>query len=386
MSNVVYKERKNTNCAKWDACADRFGKEELLPLWVADMDFEVPSCVKDALRDYVEFGIYGYYHEGEGYKKAFIDWERTYHSYEVKPEWIRFAPGVVPAINWLLNALTEEGDAVIISSPVYYPFKDAIINNNRKHVDSPLVRGTNGYTMDFEDFESKIVENDVKAFILCSPHNPVGRVWHEDEIKAVLDICKKHGVYVIADEIHQDIIMSGFTQITAATTGDYDDILVTVTAPSKTFNIAGCQNSMVIIPDEKIRNAYDEYQGKIRVGSGNPFGYIAAEAAYEGGRKWLDEVIEIIEGNYNFLKERLESELENVWIPKLEGTYLMWIGLGEYVNPGEMVNVIQDKAGLAVDYGDWFGGSDYEGFIRVNLATSRENIELAADRIIAAVK
>lgn len=386
MEKVVYKERKNTNSMKWDGCGGKFGAEELLPLWVADMDFEVPGCVKKALSEYVDLGVFGYYLPPESYKEAFIQWEEKYHGYSVKSEWMRFAPGVVPAFNWLLHILTQEKESVIIMPPVYYPFRDAIVNNNREVVENPLIRTETGYAMDCEDFERKIVENDVKAFIFCSPHNPVGRVWSEDEIRSVLDICKKHHVYVIADEIHQDITMKGYRQIASATLGDYDDILITLTAASKTFNLAGCQNSILVIPNENLRALYDGYLKKLRISGGNAFGYIAVQSAYEHGREWLDEVLEIIEGNYHYLRDTLCEALPEVWVSDLEGTYLMWIDLGHYIAPGEMERVIRDECALAVDYGSWFGGEEYAGFIRVNLATCRENIEVAAENIIRALK
>lgn len=381
MSQVAYKDRLGTDCNKWDGCEEKFGDKNLLPLWVADMDFEAPSCVKEALRKYVDFGVFGYYRVPDSYYEAFINWEKTYHDYEVKKEWIRFAPGVVPAFNWLIHILTEEGDGVLITPPVYYPFKDAIVNNNRMVIESPLVRMEDHYGLDYEDFEQKIKEQNVKLFIFCTPHNPVGRVWKRDEIVKVLDICKKYGVYVIADEIHQDIIMKGYQKVTAATTGDYDEIMVTLTAATKTFNLAGCQNSIVVIPDETLRKRYDDYLTKLRITGGNAFGYIAVQSAYEGGRAWLDEVLNIIEENYQLMKSILEEKLPKVWIPKLEGTYLMWINLGAYVSADEIESVIQKACGLAVDYGSWFGGEAYGTFIRVNLATEKENIRLAAEKI-----
>lgn len=215
MNKVVYKDRKHTDCDKWDGCKERFGEEDLLPLWVADMDFEVPVCVKDALKKYVDFGVYGYYAVPQSYYDAFIQWEEKYHGYKVKQDWIRFAPGVVPAFNWMMHILTKEKDAVLIMPPVYYPMKDAVINNNRTLIESPLKRTETGYVIDYGDFEQKIRENDVKLFIFCTPHNPVGRVWTKEEIQKVLDICKKYHVYVIADEIHQDIIMRGYEKVTA---------------------------------------------------------------------------------------------------------------------------------------------------------------------------
>ena len=382
MSQVIYKDRLGTDCNKWDGCEEKFGDEHLLPLWVADMDFEAPSCVKQALKEYVDFGVFGYYQIPNRYYEAFINWEKTYHDYDVKKEWIRFAPGVVPAFNWLIHILTNEQDGVLITPPVYYPFKDAVVNNNRTLVESPLMRLEDHYELDYEDFERKIKEQNVKLFIFCTPHNPVGRVWKKEEIVKVLDICKKYGVYVIADEIHQDIIMDGYQKVTAATTGDYDEIMVTLTAATKTFNLAGCQNSIVVIPDETLRKRYDDYLTKLRITGGNAFGYIAVQSAYEGGRKWLDEVLNIIEENYHLMKSILEEKLPKVWIPKLEGTYLMWIDLGAYVSADEIESVIQKDCGLAVDYGSWFGGEAYGTFIRVNLATREENIRLAAEKIV----
>lgn len=386
MSQVIYKDRLGTDCNKWDGCEEKFGDEHLLPLWVADMDFEAPSCVKQALKEYVDFGVFGYYQIPNRYYEAFINWEKTYHDYDVKKEWIRFAPGVVPAFNWLIHILTNERDGVLITPPVYYPFKDAVVNNNRTLVESPLMRLEDHYELDYEDFERKIKEQNVKLFIFCTPHNPVGRVWKRDEIVKALDICKKYGVYVIADEIHQDIIMDGYQKVTAAATGNYDEIMVTLTAATKTFNLAGCQNSIVVIPNESLRKRYDDYLTRLRITGGNAFGYIAVQSAYEGGRKWLDEVLNIIEENYHLMKSILEEKLPKVWIPKLEGTYLMWIDLGAYVSADEIESVIQKACGLAVDYGSWFGGEAYGTFIRVNLATREENIRLAAEKIVEALE
>ena len=383
---MIYKDRLGTDCNKWDGCEEKFGDEHLLPLWVADMDFEAPSCVKQALKEYVDFGVFGYYQIPNRYYEAFINWEKTYHDYDVKKEWIRFAPGVVPAFNWLIHILTNERDGVLITPPVYYPFKDAVVNNNRTLVESPLMRLEDHYELDYEDFERKIKEQNVKLFIFCTPHNPVGRVWKRDEIVKVLDICKKYGVYVIADEIHQDIIMDGYQKVTAAATGNYDEIMVTLTAATKTFNLAGCQNSIVVIPNESLRKRYDDYLTRLRITGGNAFGYIAVQSAYEGGRKWLDEVLNIIEENYHLMKSILEKKLPKVWIPKLEGTYLMWIDLGAYVSADEIESVIQKDCGLAVDYGSWFGGEAYGTFIRVNLATREENIRLAAEKIVEALE
>lgn len=429
MSLIKYVDRKNTDCAKWDGLEHTFSRGDLLAMWVADMDFKVPECVSDALKKYIDMGAFGYYVPPAGYYNSFIEWERRYHGYEVKREWMRFAPGVVPAFNWLVQMLAGEGEAVAVMQPVYYPFMKAIENNGRRLVNCPLLLTENGYEMDYEGFEELIVREDVKTFIFCSPHNPVGRVWKKEEIRRVLDICMKHNVYVISDEIHHDLIMSGHEHVPSATVGDtagaYDSILVTLTAATKSFNLAALQNSIVIIPDEKIRAVWDKFTEGIRITGGNAFGYVAVEAAYKDGRPWLEEILDVIEGNYRYLRGRLESELPDVRVADLEGTYLMWIDLSAYmeriiakyvmtssvaglsaanqsdskeagsdsadINLNEaavtaMQHFMEDECGIAADYGAWFGGDEYAGCIRINLATSRENIETAAGRIINALK
>ena len=395
MSLIKYVDRKNTDCLKWDGLRHSFSCDDLLAMWVADMDFRIPDCVIRRLSDYVEQGTFGYYRPPEGYYDAFINWEKRYHGYEVKREWLRFAPGVVPAFNWMVQILTEAGDAVAVMTPVYYPFMAAVRNNGRQLVECPLLQTERGFEMDHDGFEEAIERENVRAFIFCSPHNPVGRVWKKEEIRRMLDICSRHGVYIISDEIHHDLIMSGHKHVPAATTGAYDDILVTLTAATKTFNLASVQNSIAIIPDRSLRAKWDRFTEGIRISSGNAFGYIAVQAAYEEGRPWLEELLEVIEGNYKHLRSRLEAELPEVRIADLEGTYLMWIDLSAYIDPTiasthdtkekAIKYLMEDKCGIAVDYGAWFGG-DHAGCIRVNLATSRENIGSAADRIITALK
>ena len=421
MSLLKYVDRKNTDCAKWDGLEKSFSKGDLLAMWVADMDFQVPDCVRRRLSEYIELGTFGDDIPPDGYYEAFINWEKKYHGYEVKREWMRFAPGVVPAFNWLVQLMAGEGEAVAVMQPVYYPFMKAVENNGRRLVNCPLLHTERGYEMDYESFEETIIREDVKAFIFCSPHNPVGRVWKKDEIRRMLDICKKHNVYVISDEIHQDIVMSGYKHTPSATAGDeagaYDDILVTLTAATKTFNLAAVQNSIVIIPDKAFRKKWDKFAEGIRITGGNAFGYIAVQAAYEEGRPWFEELLGAIEGNYKYLRSRLEAELPDVRVADLEGTYLMWIDLRAYMdkiialansaksrdanasdknaadsntadpNAADaaviaMQHFMEDECGIAVDYGTWFGGDEYAGCIRINLATCRENIETAADKII----
>ncbi len=388
MSNqVVYKDRKSSDSRKWDGLDERFdGSLDLLPMWIADMDFQAPQCVIDALKAYVDFGVFGYYKVPDDYFDAIIRWEKEQHGYEIEREWICFSPGVVSGFNWLLQTYTQPGDAVIIQTPVYYPFGEAVVNNGRKLVESELIRTENSYQIDLHDFEAKIDKEEVKAFILCSPHNPCGRVWRREELVSILSICAKHDVIVIADEIHQDIIMQGYEQIPAATVGDFDKNLVTIAAPSKTFNIAGCQNSFVIIPDEELRKKYQNHVKELRVNGGNPFGYIACTAALTGGQEWLSEVNGIIEGNFHYLKETLEEALPEIWIAELEGTYLAYLDLGAFVSAEEIEDFVLKECHIAPDFGAWFGGKNSGTCIRLNLATSRENVEKAAAQIIEAVK
>lgn len=385
MSLVTYVDRRNTDCSKWDAQSENFGEEGLHAMWVADMDFQVPSCVTDALSEYVKEGVFGYYTAPDSYYNAFINWEKE-HGYNVKREWIRFSPGVVSGFNWIVQMMTNPKDPVIVLTPVYYPFLYAVTNNDRTLITSDLINDHGTYSIDFEDFEQKIIDNHVKLFIFCSPHNPVGRVWKKEELDKLLAICKKHHVFIISDEIHHDLLAPGQKHIPIASIADYDDSLITVTAPSKTFNLAGCQNSIIIIPDEKLREKWDAFTTSIRVTNGNTFGYIAARAAYTGGRPWLNEVNEIVHNNYLYVKETFEKELPKLVVSPLEGTYLLWIDFGAYLSFDEMKDFMQKKCHLAFDYGDWFGGEKFGTHIRMNLATSKENVEKAVTAIIENLK
>lgn len=278
--------------------------------------------------------------------------------------------------------MTNPHDSVIVLTPVYYPFLYAVKNNNRTLVTSSLVNTNGIYSIDFEDFEEKIIKNHVSLFILCSPHNPVGRVWTKDELKTLLDICRKHNVFVISDEIHQDITFGSHAHIPSLSIGNYDDMLITLTAPSKTFNLAGCQNSIIIIPDEDLRHKWDTFTNGIRMNGGNTFGYIAAEAAYSQGRPWFEEAKEIIYQNYTYVRDTFARELPHVVLSPLEGTYLCWFDMGYYVKAEELKDFMQKRCRIALDYGNWFGGAEFATFVRMNLATSIDNVKQAAEAII----
>lgn len=381
-----YIKRNGTDSAKWDGLKQTFGEEGLLPFWVADMDFRVDSHIEEALRAYLDTGAFGYYTVPGSYYDAFIEWEKREHGLSVEREWIRFTPGVVSGFHFAVNILTEPGDAVILTTPVYYPFMNAVKNNGRKMICSELVNRGSRYYIDFEDFERKIQENSVKAFILCSPHNPVSRIWSEDELKTLLDICRRNGVALISDEIHHDLVFGGNKHTPTLSLADESDRIIMFTAASKTFNIAAFQNSFAVIKNPQLREEWDRFIGGIRTGSGNPLGYIATEAAYRYGKPWLEDVKETIYGNYQYIKEQFAEDLPEVRVTPLEATYLAWVDLGAYVKAGELEDFIQKKCRLAFDYGTWFGGDRSSTFIRINLATSRENIEELVRRMISNLK
>lgn len=302
-------ERRNTRCLKWDALEERFGDPNLVAMWVADMEFKAPRAVSEALVERAEHGVFGYSVTPDSYYEAYFNWQQKRHGIHLEKEWIRFSTGVVQELYNLVNIFTEEEDAVIIITPVYYPFHNAIRDTNRKLVRSELINEDGKYRIDFDDFEKQIVENNVKLFILCSPHNPVGRVWSEEELETVLEICKKHHVFVIADEIHQDIMLGKRKFISALNVKNrtFHDNLVVVTAPSKTFNLACLLNAHTIIPDEKIREKYDQAIKTINQTEKSLMGQIAAEAAYTHGEEWVESLLEVIRHNFNYLKNELEN-------------------------------------------------------------------------------
>lgn len=379
-------ERRGTDCSKWDGVKAIFGRDDVLPLWVADMDFECPACVKEALHRKVEEGIFGYYVVPEEYYASFINWQQRRNQFMIQKQWIRYSPGVVTALYWFIQILSNPGDSCMILTPCYYPFMDAVLDTGRKLVSSRLLEDSNyHYGIDFQDFEEKIIANDVKVFLLCSPHNPVGRCFTREELKEIIRICKKHEVYIVSDEIHSDLIMPGNKHLVTLTVEpSYADHIVTAMSGSKTFNLAGTSNSYLIIENEQIRQRLDEFIKKIRVIRGAALGYVAQEAAFKGGEKWLEEVILKIASNYAYLKQELAKRLPLVHLTPLEATYLTWLDLGAYVASEEIEDVVINRCRLGVDFGSWFLSKERnipDSHIRINLATSRENIEEAIRRL-----
>jgi cystathionine beta-lyase len=380
-------ERRGTGTLKWDSLQEIFGDADLLPLWVADMEIQSPAAVREALVKRVEHGVFGYGTVEDTCFESFFAWQKKHHNVELARENIRFATGVVGSLYAAVRAYTKEEASVIICPPVYYPFYDAILNTGRKLVTCELDNNNGYYTLDFERFEKEIVDNKVEMFILCSPHNPVSRVWSEEELDTMFGICRRHGVLVVSDEIHQDFTYEGkkFVSSALVRNGKYKDILITLNAGSKTFNLAGLIHSHVIIFDKPLMETYDAYIKGIGSPEVNLMGVAGVEAAFRGGEEWLENVKALIIHNYNYMKQEFARELPKIVVTPLEGTYLSWIDLRGYLTGEETAGFIQNKCRLACDAGEWFSLMAH-GFIRINLATDTKNVVAAVESIIKNIK
>lgn len=380
-------ERHGTNCLKFDFAKERGKNGDELSLWVADMDFQVAKPITDALQAQVNHGIYGYSEVKSDYFDIVKNWFKDNFDWEIKKGSLVKTPGVVYAIAMAVKAFTKEGEAVIIQQPVYYPFSEMIIANNRKLVNSPLVLKDGRYEIDFEDFEKKIVENNVKLFILCSPHNPVGRVWSVEELKKIGDICIKHDVVIFSDEIHADFVYEPNKHHVFASLGEsYAANSVIATAPSKSFNIAGLQVSNIFIENKKLRDAFRNEIVKSGYSQLNTMGLVAARAAYESGKEWLDEVRAYIKDNLIFFRDYLKENIGELSLIEPEGTYLVWVDFRKLgLSEKQREDLIVNKAKLWIDSGAMFG-VDGEGFERFNIACPREYLKMALDSLAKAIK
>lgn len=380
-------DRHGTNCLKFDFAKERGKNGDELSLWVADMDFQVAKPITDALQVQVNHGIYGYTEVKSDYFDIVKNWFKDNFDWEIKKGSLVKTPGVVYAIAMAVKAFTKEGEAVIIQQPVYYPFSEMIIANNRKLVNSPLVLKDGRYEIDFEDFEKKIVENNVKLFILCSPHNPVGRVWSVEELKRIGDICIKHDVVIFSDEIHADFVYEPNKHHVFASLGEsYAANSVIATAPSKSFNIAGLQVSNIFIENKKLRDAFRNEIVKSGYSQLNTMGLVAARAAYESGKEWLDEVRAYIKDNLIFFRDYLKENIGELSLIEPEGTYLVWVDFRKLgLSEKQREDLIVNKAKLWIDSGAMFG-VDGEGFERFNIACPREYLKMALDSLAKAIK
>lgn len=377
-------ERRGTDCIKYDSAAQSNMPADVLPLWVADMDFETSSYVVDALADRLRHGIFGYTETGERFFDAVKGWMVRHHDWEVHKDWLVKTPGVVFALAMAVRAYTEPGDGVLIQQPVYYPFAGVIRDNGRRVVSNHLFLGEdNRYHMDLDDFERKIVEEKIKLFFLCNPHNPVGRVWSREELCRLGDICVRHHVIVASDEIHADFVFRGKHQVFANLQKEYETISITCTAPSKTFNLAGLAMSNIFIPDEKLREKFCAQMNSAGVGQIGLMGLIACEAAYEKGEEWYQAMVKYVADNIAYTRKYVEENLPGVRMVEHEGTYLVWLDFrGTGLDEQALEHKIIHEAKLWLDGGAMFGEGG-SGFQRVNVACPRKILTEALDRLKA---
>lgn len=384
--NIVV-NRKNTNCLKYDFAVRRGRPENVLPLWVADMDFKVAPEITQAIEKRVAHGIFGYSEVKEEYFEAVSAWMEQKHGWHVKEDWLVKTPGVVFALAMAVQAFTEPGDAVIIQQPVYYPFSEVIADNGRRIVDNTLELKEDGkYHINFEDFEQEVKENHVKLFLLCSPHNPVGRVWTKEELKKIAAICRKYDVIVVSDEIHEDFVFNGKHQVFADLSEDAKNRTITCTAPSKTFNLAGLQVSNIWIANPELREKFKKQIAAAGYSQLNTLGLTACEAAYRYGGEWHAELLGYLKSNLNFLREFLQTRLPEVKLIEPEGTYLVWLDFGSLgLTEEQREELLTKKAGIWLDSGAIFGAAG-EGFERINIACPRSILKDALERIERAVR
>ncbi len=379
-------DRRNTDCIKWDFGMQRKGRDDLLPLWVADMDFRLPEEVIKDITDRVQHGVFGYTDPGDKYRNIVKEWYERRHGFTFDGEDITVTPGVVYAIAIAIRSFTEPGDAVIIQQPVYYPFSETIVLNKRKVVNNQLIYKDGHYEIDFEDFEKKIIDNNVKMFLLCSPHNPVGRVWTEAELTRLAEICDRHGVYVFADEIHSDFVYPGFKHTSFMSLApELRKRLVLGTSPSKTFNLAGLQVANIIIPDKEMHRSFDRENEAAGYSQPNVLGMVACMSVYTKGEQWLDELLEYLKGNLDYVRDYLRENLPQVELIEPEGTYLIWLDFSKVVdNHKELEKIIVDKAKLWLDPGIIFG-RETNLFERINIACPRSVLEQAMEQLSKAL-
>lgn len=375
-------DRKNTRCLKYDFAVKRGMPEDVLPLWVADMDFETSSYIEDALTERVKEGIFGYSDVQTPYFEIIRDWMIRHHDWEPQEKWLIKTPGVVFALAMAVKAYTDPGDKVLLQQPVYYPFSEVITDNGREVVSNDLVLTEEGtYKIDFADFEQKIIANGIKLFLLCSPHNPVGRVWTREELETIGDICVKHGVTVVSDEIHNDFIWEGTHTVFAGIKKEFADISVTCTSPSKTFNLASMLISNIFIPDQILRRKFRKEMDRAGISQLSVLGLVATEAAYAHGDEWYAAMKNYVRDNIAFARAYVEENLPGVRMIDTQGTYLIWLDFRQTgLTVGQLDHKIIYEAGLWLDSGKIFGKTG-EGFERINVACPRAVLQEALDRI-----
>lgn len=379
-------DRKNSSCLKHDFAVQRGKPSDAIPMWVADMDFKSPPCVLETLQAAVGHGVFGYTETCTEYTDMLGNWFSRRFSWDISPEWLIKTPGVVIALHIAVKTITKRGDAVMIQQPVYYPFSTAVTTTGRKLVVNPLVLQEGGYVIDFDDFEQKICAENVKMFILCNPHNPVGRVWTKDELIKLGDICLKHNVVVVSDEIHQDLVYSGYKHhVFANLKPEFSDITITCTAPSKTFNLAGLHLANIFISNPNLRNIFIQEYAASGLSQGSRLGIIACQAAYQWGEPWLNELLVYLQGNIEFMRDYIKTKIPQINMLDLQGTYLAWLDFRSLgLSATELNDFISHKAKLWLSDGPAFGiGGD--GFQRMNIACPRKTLNKALKQLESAI-
>lgn len=376
-------DRRDTNSLKYDFAVERGKPEGVLPLWVADMDMRAPIEVRKSLAEAAEHGIFGYSEAKPRYFEAVKQWMEIWHHWSPQQEWLVKTPGIVYAAAAAVHAFTKEGEGCMMHNPGYYSIAQVVQDTGRVLVDSPLKEENGYYTMDFEDMERKMASGKVKLFILVNPHNPVGRVWKKEELERLGELCVKYGVLIFSDEIHEDFVYPGYEHIVmAGMDGEkYRDIIITATAPSKTFNIAGLQVSNIFIANEKLRKAFVREIDKTGYSQLNQLGLVACESSYRYGRDWLEQLLVYLRGNLDFARAYITENMPEVRLIEPEGTYFLWLDFRKLgLEKEELNRLIIEKAGLWLDAGEIFG-SEGAGFQRINMACPRATLEEALKRL-----
>jgi cysteine-S-conjugate beta-lyase len=378
--------RRNTHSYKWDQSKSLFGQPDILPLWVADMDFEGPPAIKKAIKQRAAQGIYGYTIRPESYVQSIIGWFERRHRWSIQSEWLSYVPGIVPALSLSVELFSEPGSSVILQSPVYYPFYEVIRMNGRVPAVSPLTEVDGKFVMNYEHLE-QLMQQGAKLMLLCSPHNPGGRVWTREELQKLGQLCLQYGVTVVSDEIHCDLTLFGNKHVPFASISDeFAQASITCLAPSKTFNLPGLQAAFTVIPDPKKRKAFDYRIKALSLHMMHYFTPDAVTAAYNEGEPWLEALLEYIQGNVEFAIDYLQRELPEARPMRPEGTYLLWVdcrGLGLDI-PG-LKDLMYHKAKVAFNEGSVFG-KEGEGFLRINLACPRSVVQQALEQFAAAYR
>lgn len=378
-------DRKNTRSVKWDMLQTVFQTKDVLPMWVADMDFKAPQVVNDALIKRAEHGIYGYTNIDDALKEAVVSWNQRRHHWMIKQDWLSFSPGVMTSLHIAIQAFTEPNDKVLIQTPVYTPFFNVIESNQRQVVKNPLIKKDNYYLMDFEDLEKKMKQG-VKAFILCSPHNPVGRVWTKEELQTIAMLCLKYNVLLLSDEIHGDLVYPGHRHIPVASLSpDIAERTITFMSPSKTFNLAGLQASYTVTVNKEIRDKINQNLAILSVQNINTMGNTALESAYTHGESWLVKLMSVLNSHRQFARDAIEENTKELTVTRSEGTYLLWIDCGRLeMDHHALHQFMIEKARVGLNPGISYGEQGGQ-FMRMNIACPRTSLEEGLNRIITAV-